>query len=111
MPIQANPTVHSTEMERMERDMERSAQSQVIDFAVMERMERMERRYTHARAHVHHAADSHTCTTHSRAYTSRSMRSMRSMIDSHTFFSRACVPCRVPCVPCSRARASIFLFC
>jgi len=44
-------------MERMERDMERRSQQQVLDFSDMERMERMERD-VYARECVVHVCES-----------------------------------------------------
>ena len=69
MPVKADPTGHSIEMERMERDMERKAQQQVLDFAEMERMERMEREaYACARARASRSGLAHMHLTLARVY-------------------------------------------
>ena len=69
MPVRADRTAGSTEMERMERDMERRAQQQVLDFSDMERMERMERDvYACARAGASCSGLPHTHPTLARVY-------------------------------------------
>ena len=69
MPIRADQTGRSTEMERIERAMERRAQLQVLDFSEMERMERMERDvYACARAGASRSGFAHMHSTLARVY-------------------------------------------